>query len=371
MKACGYCGRENDDALTQCGGCGSNLPALKTSRSDSSLHEGTFEAEWVNLAQVPGAFAVSEGFSRPDWNVITATVEATADHAARAVAWELAVRDWVRLLASELGGSYAVRTSPHAFLLSALPFEAADKLLKFIAQAMEKIALVLGDAGTRGSSAPTLVLLFEEQDDYLQYISNFYPDGNHPASRGAFLEKGYPHIALHDGNGFSRRRTISHELTHHALTTLSIPRWVHEAVAMTIEGLVTRSPREVLPGDQAIRHHLYWTNQNIQGFWAGTSFCEPGESFELSYSLASVLMHLLGDKDRESVLAFIRAANVLDGGQTAALDHLGLSLGELAAKFLGPGDWRPKRREIARCWETANAEHTANSADDTTPEKRA
>ena len=104
----------------------------------------------------------------------------------------------------------------------------------------------------------------------------------------------------------------------------------------------------------AQRHFEFWNEQNIQTFWAGTSFGEFQEATELSYNLAEVLVTQLGE-NREPFLDFVARAHYDDAGQTAALDCLGLSLGAAAATFLGEGNWRPVRKAIVECWNTANA----------------
>ena len=74
----------------------------------------------------------------------------------------------------------------------------------------------------------------------------------------------------------------------------------------------------------------------------------------MSYSLAAVFMELL-PKDRANLLAFIQSAHREDAGQTAALDCLGVCLGQTAATFLGPGNWRPQGKAIKECWDQARA----------------
>ena len=102
-------------------------------------------------------------------------------------------------------------------------------------------------------------------------------------------------------------------------------------------------------GELAERHHAFWNEDLIQSFWAGTSFQEGGDATELSYSLAEVFVHLLSE-DRATFLEFLSRAHYDDAGQTAALDCFGQSLGDVAATFLGDGNWRPVRKAIVECW---------------------
>ena len=103
----------------------------------------------------------------------------------------------------------------------------------------------------------------------------------------------------------------------------------------------------MLPPELADRHFGFWDTENIQTFWSGTSFYEPGDPNELSYSLAEVLMKLLSEKgDANAMRSFIGAARQDDAGQTAALDVLGTDLGKIAGTFLGSGNWRPERKAM-------------------------
>jgi hypothetical protein len=107
-----------------------------------------------------------------------------------------------------------------------------------------------------------------------------------------------------------------------------------------------RRSRAVLDQELAAAHDAFWNEQNIQEFWAGKTFHQPGEGNTLSYSLAEILVTLL-EENRDDFLQFVEHADYHDAGQDAALGFLGKSLGDAAASFLGPGDWRPNRKTLA------------------------
>ena len=109
------------------------------------------------------------------------------------------------------------------------------------------------------------------------------------------------------------------------------------------------------------RHHAFWNEENIQSFWAGTSFEENQESQELSYSLAEVLVHLPGE-NREAFLEFVSRAQFDDAGLTAALDCRGVCLGERAGTFLGEGNWRPVRKAKVDRWNAAKRQQEEHPA---------
>ena len=71
------------------------------------------------------------------------------------------------------------------------------------------------------------------------------------------------------------------------------------------------------------RHLEFWDEERMQSFWAGTSFYVPGDSNELSYSLAEVFIKLLSENKQKRYLErFLEHARPEDAGQTAALDIL-------------------------------------------------
>ncbi len=121
-------------------------------------------------------------------------------------------------------------------------------------------------------------------------------------------------------------------------------------------------PRRILlDREMAAEHHAHWNEQNIQGFWAGTSFYGPDEGNKLSYNLGEILVELLSG-NWEDFLNFVQNADWNDAGQDAALKCLDRCLGETLAGFLGPGQWRPNRRKIAELWERQRQEQGRRQA---------
>jgi hypothetical protein len=115
---------------------------------------------------------------------------------------------------------------------------------------------------------------------------------------------------------------------------------------MTLHRVIAGLERFSLDHDTSARHLTFWSPSNIQEFWAGTSWRQPGESSELSYSLAEILMQLLLG-DWRDFTQFVQNAHYSDAGQTASMDYLGKDLGEVIAGFLGAGNWQPNRKAIA------------------------
>jgi hypothetical protein len=349
MKVCDYCGKVSEDDVAQCCDCGTAFHREEEPATQPKTVEAMPEAPILNLDDLPGAFSFEEGFSRPDWNIIKKAIEDGWAHENRRLPWDLAILQWTKKLATELGGTYDVSRMGKCLLVSDLEWEVDERLLRSAESAIIKIGEALPGIAWKNFIGLHVILIFGEDDDYYQYLSWFYPEGEHPASAGVHIHKGYPHIACFYSRETSVAQTITHELVHHSINHLRVPRWLHEGLAVTTERLLGAQRAQMLSDDLPERHHRFWDEKSIQKFWAGTSFGEPGESFELSYSLAEVLLHLLAN-EREDFLAFIEAADYGDAAQTAALDCLGKCLGETVGTFLGPGNWRPQRKAITECW---------------------
>jgi hypothetical protein len=374
VKVCGYCGRENEEASNHCRECGTEFPVSIPSQNPEAEESPLPSPILLHLDRIDGAFDFREGFSRPNWKLIRQTIAATVDTGESQEAWDEVVMQWLARLQSELGGDYRLRKSRHFAFLSPLDKETSRRLLDFAEGAISTIRDSLGEVAWGNYNGLHVVIVFAEEDDYYQYIADFYRDGTHPKSAGIHINVGYPHIALIFDTELRSGETIAHELTHHCLHHLSIPLWLNEGVAVVLQkavggysppsymgeasavwGTMSGWKPPVVWAELAEKHHQFWTEDEIQHFWAGTSFHEPGDAVQLSYSLAEILMHLLA-KNREGFLAFIRSARRDDAGQTAALDCLGICLGEAVGAFLGEGNWRPQRKAIKICWEAKRAD---------------
>jgi hypothetical protein len=326
-------------------------------RSSTKPNPDPEHPQLLDLSQIEAAFAWVEGYSRPNWKLIREMIEQRVATENIADAWAEAVVQWADQLRTDLGGQYAVRSSPEFVLLSAQDTRVADDLLRFAELTLKQIYGWLKEAAWQWTHGKHVILLFEDQEDYYQYVAYFYPDGTHPASGGCLIHKDYIHIAMpYDGR--SIRRALAHELVHNSVVHLALPLWLNEGLAVAFERSTTQTQSHILDGDLQERHLAFWNRQNIQKFWAGVSFDEPGDSNVLSYNLAEILTHLLLNGASE-LPAFVKAARWDDAGQTAALDVLGADLGQIAGTFLGPGEWRPNRKAISECWKAARSGRAA------------
>lgn len=319
------------------------------------------------------ALRFENGFHRADWDAIRKWIAASVSPVDAEAAWSEAALLWVNQLRDDLGGDYLVTQSRQTILLCDQPLETARWLLDYAGRTEQTIQAQLGEVAWSGASGKDVILVFSDEDDYYQYLSHHSPDGEQAKSGGVCIHSGYTHIAVPWRDENDVANAIVHELTHDCLAHLPIPLWLNEGVAVTLQKAIAPLPRGIAQSDQdalysasvnwnppmmwdelAERHFAFWNEENVQSFWAGTSFSEPGEPNELSYSLAEVFVKLLSERGNAAAFhAFLQAARYEDAGQTGALDILGADLGEIAGTFLGEGNWRPQRKAMIACWESA------------------
>lgn len=297
-----------------------------------------------SLADMDLGIEVVEGFSRPNWKAVRAFVKSQVLPEDRSEAWNYIVFRWLKELASDWGGSCRLFSSKRFFCLSDLDPATTRVLLDYAESTVAAIRSGLGKAAWSGFHGKHVLLFFADRDDYFAYISYYHADGTHMLSGGIFTRRGYAHIALPYGSTLTAQHVLAHELAHNLLCHLPIPLWLNEGLAVTIERQMTRSPFS-LDGDLADRHRNHWNKENIQSFWSGQSYDEPGDGSELSYSLGEILVALLAERG-SAFAEFVRDADWRDGGQDAAVNLLGRGLEEVLTGFLGPGEWRPQRKAI-------------------------
>lgn len=152
----------------------------------------------------------------------------------------------------------------------------------------------------------------------------------------------FPHQELNISEGVA-----AHELTHAMLAHLPIPLWLNEGLAVNMENAITRFPQFRLTKERHIKHQQFWKEEKVQEFWAGTSFAQPDDANELSYQLAQLIVLSLSE-DYENFAKFVNLASFTDGGEAAAIEIYGGSIGAVIHQFFGEGNWSPRPAE----WES-------------------
>lgn len=369
MKNCGYCGKENSAEAVSCFVCGTESHEVRMSEEESP--PALPAPKFVPAETVSQTLVVEQGFHRADWAKVHSWIETHVEPLERGEAGSEAAMHWVCHLRDDLGAGYYVLQSKTTILLADLPMATGRWLLNYAGQAAVTIRRQLREVAWGGASGKDVVLVFREDDDYYQYLAYHSKDGVQPQSGGVCIHTGYTHIAIPWREELDAANAVVHELTHDCLAHLALPLWLNEGVAVSLQKAIAPPTKSIGQSDQdalfgaaidwrppimwdelAERHFAFWTEENIQDFWAGTSFHEPGDSNELSYSLAEVFVKLLSERG-VGFHPFLQQARPEDGGQSAALQVLDADLGEIAGTFLGKGNWRPRRPAISECWKGA------------------
>jgi hypothetical protein len=300
---------------------------------------------------IADALDCEERLPRPRWDLLAERIMALADPAAREAASRAVDRQWVGRLGAALGGAYRAAESDR-FLVLAPDGDTADALLWFAGRCRDRLEEILPGVA-EFPPGWVVALCFGSPGEYYQYLAPFYPEGVHGGSAGMHIRLGRPHVALHGREPWALEFTLAHELTHVALHHLDTPPWLEEGLAQVVEQDLTGRPPVHLDGRRAAEHKRCWGRLGLGPFWSGEVFGRAGRVQQLGYELAEILARLLLEDARpgwfrtsraarDRLLGFVRGARAADAGEAPMREHLAHSLGDLAARFLGPGDWTPR-----------------------------
>jgi hypothetical protein len=282
-------------------------------------------------------------FPRRDWATIWSWIVAEPDEAERATSWATAGREWLIDIARVLGPDYAIHEVSGFWLLSNRSVEKLKGIGLHLKKSRARILAELDGIASDESLAPLAVLWLEDETQYYDYVSYFYPEsGEFAFSGGMFLPTGYPHFVFpHYDETWQLERVVAHELTHALVRHLSLPLWLNEGMAVTLEEMIAGVPHAAINEQTLAEHRAYWNPELIQKFWSGESFSQSDEGAGLSYALAQLLVLNLGH-DFPRFREFAVGADHSDSGEAAALQVFGVGLGDLIAGFMGEGDWEPQ-----------------------------
>src|SRR3954464_8250283 len=128
MKKCTYCGKEYPDTA---GRCAVDHEPLIDTEPPPPKPEPAWHPKLIDLKTIPAAFEWCEGFSRPNWKVISETIEQNVSAIDCSEAWTEVAIQWAYHIREDLGGLFNVRRSQEFILVSSLDLGGADRLLDF------------------------------------------------------------------------------------------------------------------------------------------------------------------------------------------------------------------------------------------------
>jgi hypothetical protein len=282
-----------------------------------------------------------------DWDAMDAHAPATEDPILLDEFWSVTAQAWLEALRTHLGDHFTIRDSARFQLLSALDERTARGVLDYLEKTRKRILRVLEGVAIESEMGKVCVLVFEDDDQYYHYVSNYYPEeGEFSTSAGMFLQHGYAHFVFVRDHLSGMEPTIAHELTHCLLQHLAIPAWLNEGIAVSTEHRLSPPPGRPLytPDEMHEKHLAYWNDTTIQEFWSGKSWGRAGEGNSLSYDLA-VHFVAMASRDFATFRGFANAADRADSGDAAARAQLGYPVAHLAEAVLGEGRWSPAPEE--------------------------
>lgn len=292
-----------------------------------------------------------------DWPALWAGLEPLPSDAERDRVWQGHGKRWLTRIVESLGDEFALHEVGGFWVVSSERPKQVERVGRLLQSARRRILSDLDGVACDPLHTRLAVLWLENEDVYYHYISQAYPDaGEFALSGGSFLPGGYPHFVFpHYDQFHDLERVMSHELTHALVSHLPLPLWLNEGIAVTMEeaiagGMHARRTVELL--DQ---HPDFWNEDTMQEFWSGASFSRADEGNGLSYGLAHLLTTNLAH-DFERFRGFALAAHAADAGESAARDHLGISLGHMVGALLGEGDWEPQPARWTRATQAQSPE---------------
>jgi hypothetical protein len=285
--------------------------------------------------EVARLLVMSQGFPYFDWQQVFARLDDGIDSDLANSVWGELERTWLHHLRAALGSNFRLDESENAFLLSSLDRNLAAATLKFMERTLGRVVKSLDGIAEVSPAGKDILIVFDNSDDYYRYVSHYYPDsGEFAFSSGMHINEGCSHYVTVKGDLHLIEPVIAHEMTHGCLMHLSIPLWLNEGLAVTVEHRLTgHQPMEFTAREMRQKHLEFWGKEEIQQFWSGASFGRTDDGNLLSYDLSRILVeHLASDWPR--FREFVISADVADGGNAAALNHLDVELGQLVTAFL-------------------------------------
>jgi tetratricopeptide (TPR) repeat protein len=310
-------------------------------RSGSHQPQSTHEASvsMARLERILGSIPIVSGFPRPDWERIGEWVSAQCSEDDPDEVYTNLARQWLAMVKEAVGDGYELVESDNFLILTASDQKNSAHLTRIAERALKEMVDGLPGIAAKSGYGKFVCLAFRDIDTYYEYISYFFPEGEYGATGGMYLSQGYAHFVLNHAAQQFLEPTLVHELTHACLHRHALPLWLEEGVTQVMEEAILGYSDFKMNREEVERHQKYWRENGLRCFWLGQSFSRPDDGMELSYSLAQVLTRNLNSRGRQLFLRLLERANASDCGDSATRELYGLGVGDLAAQFLGDGDW--------------------------------
>ncbi len=300
------------------------------------------------------------GYPIIDWDAAQSWVSEIASVEIQESAWSAVERAWLLHMRGALGPLFRLNESRNAMLLSSLEVNVASATLAYMERTLQRVVKLLDGIARMPSMGKDLLLVFDDDESYYNYVSFYYPDaGEFAFSGGMHIDVGCSHYVTVKNDLRVIEPIIAHEMTHGCLGHLPLPAWLNEGLAVNVERRLAPTPSTHTPQQLRAKHLAFWGEEEIQEFWSGKSFLRTDDGNLLSYELARLMVEHLS-RSWEPFKQFVLAADSADAGSAAARQHLGVDLGEVVSALLerdspatlwepDPGRWEgePERGRFA------------------------
>lgn len=299
----------------------------------------------MTLARALEAFEansrIENGQLRVNWRPIWDVCEYVNEHGLLPDdLWAGLARAWLTRLGSTLRYARTFTSLPGFHFLAPEVVDERTPLVRTIRR-MRAHVLASLDGIARDPGYALAVIAFDAWSEYADYVDQYSPGGSLAGSIGVFINVDVAHIAVRGLAVFEPDALLAHELTHVYVQHLPIPHWLNEGLACsTSSRAVDRRPS--ITEESAAKQRAQWNAETAQEFWSGHAFDDENPwVVDLAYQLAECFVEMLR-ADEDGFREFVNLANHSDGGEAAAQEVYGRSLGELFNGFLGPGDFTPR-----------------------------
>lgn len=298
----------------------------------------------IDVSWLKQCLFIQEELPRPDWGRVQKHVDDNfsvegldLDHL-----WCEIAREWMCLLMQNFSDDYKVTESENFILISSAGDSYNKGMSKHLEYCRRRILFVSKGITSDVGFGKFVVIMFNDIESYYKYVSYFYgaDEGAYGLSSGMYINNGYGHFVFVNDDMFIVEPIIAHEMTHALLSHLPIPLWLNEGLAVNMEASISNFSPERINKAGYQQHEDFWALDEIQEFWKGESFFRADVGQKLSYQLAQLMVSRFNES-YDVFVEFVNVAHVDDAGEKAMNDIFGMSLGDLAAGFLGEGEWQP------------------------------
>jgi hypothetical protein len=342
---CERCGATHDydwelrGRIADCPGCGNWLdvpdPAEEFVFPDEPLEP---LPEYPELGLT---FTFVEGLPQPIWEGVLERHPIDGDPQELMRVYSEAATRWLETLQSYLPLPHRVTMSENFAILSPQDDEQSVRIIRTAERYRTHILKLLDGAARDEGYGPHVALVFDGHEVYYRYVAAFFSEGEYGASGGIMLNRGYAHVALPLVKQ-QWHATLAHELTHVFLHHLRLPAWLDEGITQWVESTVAET-NHFAPSHASMRKQReFWNGIGLQEFWTGASFFRVDDGQKHSYELAEILVRNLHARSKQQLADLLNHADAGDAGSGALRASYRLSLGELIAEVLGPGEWEPR-----------------------------